>query len=123
MPYGPTIDALIIFKMNDVLALHFDQTGTLNLDDKTINILYQKHVLDSSRGMRAYTFIPALLKKVKYQLNDKIPTPPDIDKSTSIGSFGAKLDRYYVQLQTMGVSFDDKTKSRCFPFRSPIERH
>jgi hypothetical protein len=113
MPYGPTIDALIIFKMNDVLALHFDQTGTLNLDDKTINILYQKHVLDSSRGMRAYTFIPALLKKVKYQLNDKIPTPPDIDKSTSIGSFGSNLERHDLQINTLVVLFDAKTKS-CF---------
>jgi hypothetical protein len=73
--------------------------------------------------VRTYAFLHDLLKKAKRQLNDKMPTPPDIDKSTSIGSFGAKLDRYYVQLQTMGVSFDDKTKSRCFPFRSPIERH
>jgi hypothetical protein len=42
----------IIFEMNDALALRLDQTGTLNLDDDTINILYQKHILDSTIGVR-----------------------------------------------------------------------
>jgi hypothetical protein len=54
-----------------------------------------------------------LLKKEKCQLNGKMPTPPGIEKATSIGFFGANLECYDLQLQTMGVSFDDKTKS-CF---------
>jgi hypothetical protein len=67
--------------MNDpLLALRFDQTGTLNLDDETIHILYQKHILDSSSGVGAYAFLHSLLKKAKRQLNDKMPTPPDIEK-------------------------------------------
>jgi hypothetical protein len=41
----------IIFEMSDALALHLDQTGMLNLDDETIHILYQKHILDSSSGV------------------------------------------------------------------------
>jgi hypothetical protein len=98
--------------MNNALALHIDQTETLNLDDETIHVLYQKYILDSSIGMQAYACLHALLKKATRQLNDKMTTPPDIEKSTSIGSFGANLECYYLQMQTMGVSFDDKTKSR-----------
>jgi hypothetical protein len=100
--------------MNDALALHLYQTGTLNLDDETIHMFYQKHILDSSSGMRAYAFIHAWLKKAKHQLNDKMLTPPDIKNATSIGSFGANLECYYLQLQTMGVYFDGKTKYRVF---------
>jgi hypothetical protein len=62
-------------EMNAALALRLDQTGTLNFDDEIIHILYQKHILDSSSGIRAYTFLHALLKKAKRQLNDKIPPP------------------------------------------------
>jgi hypothetical protein len=43
-----------------------------------------------------------------------MPTPLDIDKSTSIGSCGANLERYYLQFRTMVVSFDDNTKSHFF---------
>jgi hypothetical protein len=43
-----------------------------------------------------------------------MPTPPDISKATSIGSFGANLESYYLQLQALGVSFDDKNKSIFF---------
>jgi hypothetical protein len=100
--------------MNDALALHLDQTGTLNLEDETIHILYQKHILDSSSGVRSYAFLHALLKNAKRQLNDKMPTPPDIEKSTSIGSFGANLKHYYLQVQVMGVYLGDKTKPRFF---------
>jgi hypothetical protein len=98
--------------MNDALALHLNQTGKLNIDDETIHILYQKHTFDSSSGVRAYAFLHALLKKAKRQLNNKIPTPSDIEKETSIGSFCANLKGYYFQLQMMGVSLADKTKSR-----------
>jgi hypothetical protein len=49
--------------MNDALALRLYQTYTLNLDDETINTLYQKHSLDSFSGVRAYTFLHDLLKK------------------------------------------------------------
>jgi hypothetical protein len=104
----------VIFKMNDALALHLDQTGTLNLVDETIHILYQKHILDSSSGVRAYAFQHALLKKAKRQLNDKMPTPPDIEKATSIGSFVENLERHCLKLQAMGFFFDDKTKYRFF---------
>jgi hypothetical protein len=79
-----------------------------------IHILYQTHILDSSSGVRAYVFLHALLKKAKLQLNDKMPTLPDVEKATSIGSFGVNMERYYIQLQDMGVSFDDKNKSRFF---------
>jgi hypothetical protein len=78
----------VIFKMNDALALHLDQTGTLNLDDETLNISYQKHIIDSTSGVRAYAFLHALLKKAKHQLHEKMPMPPDIEQATSIGSFG-----------------------------------
>jgi hypothetical protein len=68
----------VIFEMNHALALHLDQTGMLNLDGETIHILYQKCILDSSSGVRAYAFLRALLNKAKRQLNDKMPTPPYI---------------------------------------------
>jgi hypothetical protein len=42
--------------MSDDLSLCLDQTGTLNLYDKTINILYQKLIIDSTSGIRAYDF-------------------------------------------------------------------
>jgi hypothetical protein len=100
--------------MNDELALHLDQTGTLNLDDETINILYQKHFFYSSSRVRACTFLYDLLKKENCQLNDKMPTPLDIYKSTSIGSFGAHLERDYLKLQTMGISFNNKKMSHFF---------
>jgi hypothetical protein len=60
----------VIFEINDALALLLDQTGTLNLDDETINMLYQKHIIDSTSGVRAYAFLHALLKKAKRQLDD-----------------------------------------------------
>jgi hypothetical protein len=100
--------------MNEALALRLDQTGTLNLVDQTIHILYQKQILDSSSGVQSYAFLHALLKKAIHHLNDKMPTPSYIEKATSIGSFGVNLERYYLQLQAMVVSFDDKTKSRFF---------
>jgi hypothetical protein len=75
------------------LALRLDQTGTLNLDNETINIFYQKHIIDSTSGIHAYAVLHALLKKVKQQLNERMPTPPDIEQATSIGSFGANLER------------------------------
>jgi hypothetical protein len=90
--HNPCAD--IIFKMNDALTLRLDQNGTLNLEDETIHILHQMHILDSSSGVQAYAFLDALLKKATRQLNYKIPTPPDIEKSTSIGSFGANLKHY-----------------------------
>jgi hypothetical protein len=64
--------------MKDALALHLNKTGTLNINDEMIHILYQKHIWDSSSGVRAYAFLHALLKKEKCQLNDKMPTLPNI---------------------------------------------
>jgi hypothetical protein len=85
--------ANIVVEMNYALALalHLDQTGKLNLDDETINILYQKHSIDSTSGIHAFDFIHALLKKSKQQLNERMPMPLDIEQATSIGSFGANL--------------------------------
>jgi hypothetical protein len=100
--------------MNDALALRLDQTGTLNMDDETINILYQKHMLDSNSGFRAYAFLHYLLKKAKRHLHDHMPTPPSIDQATTIGSFGAALERYYLQMATIGNAFDEKPQSRFF---------
>jgi hypothetical protein len=97
------ICADIFFKNNDALTLRLDQTGTMNIDDEMIRILYQKHIWDSSSCVRAYAFHHALLKKAEHKLNDKMPTPPDIEKATSVGSFGANLERHYLQLHTMGV--------------------
>jgi hypothetical protein len=65
----------IIFEMKDYLALSLNKTGTLDLEDKMIHILYQKHILDISSGVQAYAFLHALLKKAKRQLNDKMPAP------------------------------------------------
>jgi hypothetical protein len=79
--------------MNDDLSLRLDQTGTLNLDDETINILYQKHIIDSASGIRAYAFLHAILKKLKWQLNERMPMKPDIEQATSISSFGDNLER------------------------------
>jgi hypothetical protein len=104
----------MIFEMNDALALLLDQTGTLNMDDETINILYQKHILDSTSGVRAYTFLESLLKKAKRHLHDHMPTPPIIDQATTIGSFGADLERYYLHMATIGHAFDEKPQSRFF---------
>jgi hypothetical protein len=108
------ICADVIFEMNDALALRLDQTGTLNLIDETIHSIYQKHILDSSSGVRAYAFLHALLKKSKHQRNDKMKTQPNIEKAMSIGTFCDNLERYYPQLHAMGVSFDDKNKSHFF---------
>jgi hypothetical protein len=72
------------------------------MEDEKIHILYQKHILDSSSGVLAYDFLHAFPKKGKSQLN------------VSIGSFGANLEHYYIQVQAMGVSFDDKIKSHFF---------
>jgi hypothetical protein len=88
----------------------FDQTGTLNLDDETITILYQKHIIDSTSGVCAYAFLHVLLKKAKRQLHEKLPTPPDIERATRIGSFCSNLEKYYLQLRTIWVAFDDKTQ-------------
>jgi hypothetical protein len=87
--------------MNNALALRLDQTGTLNMDDETINILYQKHILDSTSGVLAYAFMHSLLKKAKRHLHDHIPTPPSIYQAMTIGSFEADLERYYLQMATI----------------------
>jgi hypothetical protein len=104
----------IIFEKNDALALRLDQTGTLNLDNETINILYQTHNIDSTSGVRTYAFLHASLKKAKRKLHDKMPTPPDIEQANIIGSFGSNFKKYYLQLGTIGVAFDEKTQSRFF---------
>jgi hypothetical protein len=100
--------------MNDALALRLDQTGTLNMDDKTIKILYQKHILDSTSGVRAHAFLHSLLKKAKRRLHDHMPTPPSINQATTIGSFEADLERYYLQMATIGHVFEEKPQSRFF---------
>jgi hypothetical protein len=100
--------------MNDALTLLLDQTGTLNMDDETIKILYQKHILDSTSGVRAYAFLHSLLKKAKRHLHDHMPTPSSIYQATTIGFFGAHLERYYLQMATIGHDFDEKPQSRFF---------
>jgi hypothetical protein len=106
--------AEVICEMNDALALRLDQTGTLNRSDETIKILHQKYILDSNSGVRTYDFLHALLKKAKKELNKRMPTPPDIASAPSIGMFGANLERYYLEMTTINVQFQDKTKSRFF---------
>jgi hypothetical protein len=100
--------------MNDALALRLDQTGMLNMDDETINILYQKHILDRTSGVRAYAFLHSLLKKAKRHLHDHMPIPQSIDQATTIGSFGAALERYYLQMATIGLAFEEKPQSPFF---------
>jgi hypothetical protein len=78
--------------MNEALALRLHKTGTLNLDNETINILYQKRIIDSTSGVRASVFLRALLKKAKQKLHGKMPTPPDIEQATTIGYVGANLE-------------------------------
>jgi hypothetical protein len=104
----------VIFEMNDALALRLDQAGTLNMDDETIKILYQKHILDSTSGVRAYAFLHSLLKKAKRHLHVHMPTLPSIYQATTIGSFGADLERYYFQMATIGHAFEEKPQSRFF---------
>jgi hypothetical protein len=72
----------IVFEMNYTLTLRLDQTKTFNLDDETIDILYQKHIIDSTSGIHAYPFLRVLLKKAKRQLNERMPSPPDIEQDT-----------------------------------------
>jgi hypothetical protein len=55
-----------------------------------------------------HAFFHALLKKAKRHLNECMPTPPDIEQAISIGSFGANLETYYLQLSTIGITFEDK---------------
>jgi hypothetical protein len=104
----------VIFKMNDALALRLDQTGTLNMEDDPIKILYQKQILYSTSGVRAYAFMHSLLKKAKRHLHDHMHTPPSIDHAMTIGSFGADLERYYLQMATIGLAFEEKPKSPFF---------
>jgi hypothetical protein len=106
--------------MNDALTLRLDQTGMLNLDDETINILYQKHILDSTSGVRAYAFLHSLLKKAKRHLHDHMPTLSSIDQAMTIGSFGDDLERYYLQMATIGHAFEEKPQS-CF-FISALQK-
>jgi hypothetical protein len=106
--------------MNDALALRLDQTGTLNMDDETIKILYKKHILDSNSGVRAYAFLHSLLKRVRRHLHDHMPTPPSIDQAMTIGSFGADFERYYLQMATIGHAFEEKQQS-CF-FLSALKK-
>jgi hypothetical protein len=47
-------------------------------------------------------------------MHEKMPTPPDIDHATSIESFGSNLEKYYLQLETIGPAFHEKTKRRFF---------
>jgi hypothetical protein len=100
--------------MNYALALRLDQTGTLNMDDETIKILYKKHILDITSGFRDYAFLHSLLKKAKRHLHDHMATPPSIDQATTIGSFGADLERYYLQMVTIGHAFEEKPQNRFF---------
>ena len=100
--------------MNDALALRLDQTGTLNMDDDTIKILYQKHILDSTSGVHAYAFLHSLMKKAKRHLHDNMPLPPTIEQASTIGSFGAELERYYLQMAMIGIAFEEKPQSRFF---------
>jgi hypothetical protein len=100
--------------MNDALALCLDQTGMLNMDNETIKILYQKHILDSTSGVRAYAFMRSLLKKAKRHLQDHMPTPPSIDQATTVGSFGSGLELYYLQMDIIGLAFEEKPHSRFF---------
>jgi hypothetical protein len=44
-----------------------------------------------------------------------MPTPPSIDQATTISSFGADLERYYLQMATIGHVFDEKPQSCFFP--------
>jgi hypothetical protein len=43
-----------------------------------------------------------------------MPTPPSIDQATTIGSFGADLERYYLQMANIGHDFEEKPQSRFF---------
>jgi hypothetical protein len=106
--------------MNNALALRLDQTGTLNLDDDTINMLSQKHIIHSISGVRTYAFLHALLKKAKHELQDKMPTPLDIEQVARIGSFGSNLENHYLQLVTIGFAFDEKTQIGFF--LSPLQQ-
>jgi hypothetical protein len=40
-----------------------------------------------------------------------MPTPPEIEQATSIGYFGANLERYYLQPIIIGDTFEEKTTS------------
>jgi hypothetical protein len=45
-----------------------------------------------------------------------MPTPPSINQATTIGSFGADLERYYLQMVTIGHAFEEKPQSHfSFP--------
>jgi hypothetical protein len=84
------------------------------MDDDTINILYQKHILDSNSGVRACALLHSLIKKAKHHPHDHMPTLPCNDQATTIGSFGAALERYYLHMATIGHAFDEKPQSRFF---------
>jgi hypothetical protein len=43
-----------------------------------------------------------------------MPTPPSIGQATTIGSFGADFERYYLQMATIGHAFEEKPQSRFF---------
>jgi hypothetical protein len=55
-----------------------------------------------------------LLKKAKRHLHYHMLNPPSIDQATTIGSFGADLERYYLQIATIGHAFEEKPQSRFF---------
>jgi len=64
--------------MNDTFALRLDQLGALNREDGTINILYQKYILDSTNGLCAYAFLCALCNRAERELAVQRTTPPPI---------------------------------------------
>jgi hypothetical protein len=56
----------------------------MHLDDDTIDILYQTHIIDSTSGIRVYAFLCALLKGGKRQMNERMLTTPDIEQAPPI---------------------------------------
>jgi hypothetical protein len=68
--------------------------------------------------MRVYVcfslFLHSMLKKAKHHLHDHMPTPPIIYQAPTIGSFGANLECYYLQMATIGNAFEEKPQSLFF---------
>jgi hypothetical protein len=84
----------MIFEMNDALTLRLDQTGMLKMDDETIKILYQKHILESNSGVRV-KLLPLPQPPVRARTDAR--TNPSAQRATELRSVLARV--YSVSIQ------------------------
>ena len=88
--------------------IFLNQAGTINLEDETISILYQKYIFTCTSGLTAYSFIQSLMRRAKEDTTSLMPMPPNIHE---VDQYGVKMARYYLSMNAMGLLFPECAKS------------